>query len=84
MTPAMVIRPMFPAPPSENHMFPSGPAVMFQGSESTVGIGNSVMTPCGRDPTDLVTDLLDEPDVAVGTHRHAFGPRRSASEWEIP
>ncbi len=42
--PAVVIRPILPAPNSVNQRLPSGPAQMPTGSLLLVAMGNSVMT----------------------------------------
>ena len=56
---------------SVNHMLPSGPRLMSQGSACSVGIGKSFMVPNGLGFFTLIRpmllrDLLGEPDVALG------------------
>src|SRR5437016_6696253 len=42
MTPLVVIRPIFPPPPSVNQRFPSAPTMISFGEEFSVGIGKLV------------------------------------------
>lgn len=66
ITPPVVIRATFWPKDSLNHSAPSGPTVMLEGELMEVGSGNSVNS-CRRDPSNVVSDLLGKPQVAVGT-----------------
>jgi riboflavin biosynthesis pyrimidine reductase len=71
MTPAVVIRPILLPLFSVNQRLPSGPAVMKSGPLPPVGTGNSVTTPAGVDPPDLVAADFGEPEVAIRARRDA-------------
>src|SRR5947207_2967548 len=86
MAPAVVMRPTWLAPKSVNQRFPSGPGAIPMAEcgappviEKTVPAPGGVMGSIGGrfawgDPTDAMTPLFGEPQVAVGAR--CDSPRR--------